>query len=86
MTWMADAGIPLHVLQHIAGHHQITTTQRYLHPDIRHLTRASSTLTHHLTTRHQATPDHPPYCGTSTTKHRRGSTQPRTENPLDRLP
>jgi len=85
LTWMADAGIPLHVLQHIAGHRQITTTQRYLHPDIRHLTRASSTLTHHLTTRHHA-PDRPPCCGTSTTKHRRESTQPRTENPLDRLP
>ncbi|WP_455568026.1 tyrosine-type recombinase/integrase [Streptomyces asiaticus] len=24
LTWMADAGIPLHVLQPIAGHHQIT--------------------------------------------------------------
>lgn len=41
---MADAGIPLHVLQQIAGHRSITTTQRYLHPSIRHLTTAGQTL------------------------------------------
>ncbi|WP_327654342.1 tyrosine-type recombinase/integrase [Streptomyces sp. NBC_00483] len=44
LTWMADAGIPLHVLQQIAGHRSITTTQRYLHPSIRHLTTAGQTL------------------------------------------
>ncbi|KUJ67318.1 integrase [Streptomyces albus subsp. albus] len=60
LTWMADAGIPLHVLQLIAGHRQITTTQRYLHPDLRHLTRAGTTLTRHLTTGHDATHPHIP--------------------------
>ncbi len=46
---MADAGIPLHVLKQIAGHGQITTTQRYLHPDLRHLKHADAALTAHLT-------------------------------------
>ncbi|MFI7691252.1 tyrosine-type recombinase/integrase [Nonomuraea sp. NPDC049655] len=31
LTWMADAGVPLHVLRKIAGHDSLTTTQRYLH-------------------------------------------------------
>ncbi|MFD4533729.1 tyrosine-type recombinase/integrase [Kitasatospora sp. NPDC058397] len=48
LTWMADAGIPLHILQQIAGHAEITTTQRYLHPDIRELTNAGDALTRHL--------------------------------------
>ncbi|MFJ8949154.1 tyrosine-type recombinase/integrase [Streptomyces sp. NPDC102381] len=48
LTWMADAGIPLHVLQQIAGHRSITTTQRYLHPSIRHLTTAGQTLTDYV--------------------------------------
>ncbi|WP_336856032.1 tyrosine-type recombinase/integrase [Sinomonas albida] len=39
-TWMADAGIPLHVLQEILGHQSIETTKRYLHPDHRHLAAA----------------------------------------------
>lgn len=34
---MADAGIPLHVLQRILGHKSIETTRGYLHPDTRHL-------------------------------------------------
>lgn len=33
LTWMADAGVPLHHLRKIAGHGSLTTTQRYLHPD-----------------------------------------------------
>ena len=33
LTWMADAGVPVHVLRKIAGHGSLTTTQRYLHPD-----------------------------------------------------
>jgi integrase len=45
LTWMADAGIPFHVLKEIAGHGQITTTQRYLHPDLRHLKQADASLT-----------------------------------------
>jgi integrase len=32
LTWMADAGVPVHVLRTIAGHGSFTTTQRYLHP------------------------------------------------------
>lgn len=35
LTWMADADVPLHHLQQIAGHGSLTTTQRYLHPDMR---------------------------------------------------
>jgi integrase len=33
LTWMADAGVPVHVLRKIAGHGSLVTTQRYLHPD-----------------------------------------------------
>ncbi len=40
-TWMADAGIPLHVLQGILGHQSIETTKGYLHPDHRHLVAAA---------------------------------------------
>ena len=50
LTWMADAGIPVHVLKEIAGHGQITTTQRYLHPDLRHLKQADADLTAFLLT------------------------------------
>ncbi len=38
---MADAGIPLHVLQEILGHQSIETTKGYLHPDHRHLAEAA---------------------------------------------
>ncbi|MFG2500817.1 tyrosine-type recombinase/integrase [Streptomyces sp. NPDC048441] len=48
LTWMADAGIPLHVLQQIAGHCDITTTQLYLHPSVRHLATARQSLTDYL--------------------------------------
>lgn len=40
-TWMADAGIPLHVLQDILGHASMETTHGYLHPDDRHLASAA---------------------------------------------
>jgi len=33
LTWMADAGVPVHVLRKIAGHADLSTTQGYLHPD-----------------------------------------------------
>ena len=37
LTWMADAGVPLHHLRKIAGHGSPTTTQRYLHrPGVDH--------------------------------------------------
>ena len=41
-TWLADAGIPLHVLQGILGHKSLETTRGYLHPDTRHLTDAAA--------------------------------------------
>lgn len=48
LTWMADAGVPLHVLRRIAGHGSITTTQRYLHLDGASLASASDALSQHL--------------------------------------
>ena len=38
---MADAGVPLHVLQEILGHASMETTRGYLHPDDRHLASAA---------------------------------------------
>jgi integrase len=49
LTWMADAGVPVHVLRKIAGHGSLTTTQRYLHPDQRAIRAAGDALTVHLT-------------------------------------
>ncbi|MFI9202166.1 tyrosine-type recombinase/integrase [Streptomyces sp. NPDC053048] len=48
LTWMADAGVPLHVLRIIAGHGSLQTTQRYLHPDLRALVAAGRSLSSHL--------------------------------------
>ncbi|MHA6780592.1 tyrosine-type recombinase/integrase [Pseudonocardia saturnea] len=48
LTWMADAGVPVHVLRVIAGHAALTTTQRYLHPDHRAIAAAGSALTAYL--------------------------------------
>ncbi|XIE81003.1 tyrosine-type recombinase/integrase [Streptomyces sp. SBR177] len=48
LTWFADAGVPVHVLRKIAGHGSLTTTQRYLHPDLRQITAAGAALTAHL--------------------------------------
>jgi integrase len=48
LTWMADAGVPVHVLRKIAGHGSLTTTQRYLHPDQRSITEAGRALSAHL--------------------------------------
>ncbi len=48
LTWMADAGVPVHHLQKIAGHGLITTTQRYLHPDHQTVTDAGELLAEHL--------------------------------------
>lgn len=50
LTWMADAGVPVHVLRVIAGHGSLTTTQRYLHPDRRTITDAGEALTAYLRT------------------------------------
>jgi integrase len=49
LTWMADAGVPVHVLRKIAGHRSLTTTQRYLHPDRQSISAAGEVLTLHLT-------------------------------------
>lgn len=51
LTWMADAGVPLHVLRLIAGHGSLHTTQRYLHPDLHSVMNAGNTLSTHLATK-----------------------------------
>jgi integrase len=33
LTWMAHAGVELHLLQRVAGHQDPAVTSRYLHPD-----------------------------------------------------
>jgi integrase len=48
LTWMADAGIPIHHLRKIAGHGSLTTTQRYLHPDRDSVSNAAVLLSKHL--------------------------------------
>ncbi|SEP51263.1 tyrosine-type recombinase/integrase [Amycolatopsis saalfeldensis] len=49
LTWMADAGVPVHVLRKIVGHGSLSTTQRYLHPDQQSITDAGELLSKHLT-------------------------------------
>jgi site-specific recombinase XerD len=48
LTWMADAGVPLHSLRKIAGHGSLITTQRYLHPDRQSIANAGELLSKHL--------------------------------------
>jgi integrase len=48
LTWMADAGVPIHVLRKIAGHGSLVTTQRYLHPDAQSIVAAGQALSAHL--------------------------------------
>ncbi len=48
LTWMADAGVPVHHLRLIAGHGSLSTTQRYLHPDRQSVTDAGELLSEHL--------------------------------------
>ncbi|MGH3903085.1 MAG: tyrosine-type recombinase/integrase [Pseudonocardiaceae bacterium] len=48
LTWMADAGVPVHHLRKIAGHGSLTTTQRYLHPDRASVSNAAALLSKHL--------------------------------------
>ena len=48
LTWMADSGVKPHVLQKIAGHGSIATTQRYLHPDYETIAEAGGLLSNHL--------------------------------------
>nr|WP_255219347.1 tyrosine-type recombinase/integrase [Nocardia tenerifensis] len=49
LTWFADAGVPLHRLQQIAGHTDPRITQRYLHPDIAALQNDGDLLSRFLT-------------------------------------
>lgn len=51
LTWLADAGVPVHVLRKIAGHGSLSTTQRYLHPDRRSIEAAGKALSEHLSVR-----------------------------------
>jgi integrase len=51
LTWFADSGVKLHVLQKIAGHGSIATTQRYLHPDYETIAEAGGLLSSHLSER-----------------------------------
>lgn len=48
LTWFADAGVPVHVLRRIAGHGSLTTTQRYLHPDVHKVTAAGAAPSAHF--------------------------------------
>nr|WP_086864336.1 site-specific integrase [Amycolatopsis lexingtonensis] len=48
LTWMADAGVPVHHLRKIAGHGSLSTTQRYLHPSQRSVTEAGDLLSSYL--------------------------------------
>nr|WP_281292449.1 tyrosine-type recombinase/integrase [Nocardia bhagyanarayanae] len=48
LTWFADAGVPLHRLQKIAGHTDPRITQRYLHPDTEALIGDGKLLSAHL--------------------------------------
>ncbi|MFF1268772.1 tyrosine-type recombinase/integrase, partial [Streptomyces anulatus] len=48
LTWLADAWVQVHVLRRIAGHGSLTTTQRYLHPDIHKITAAGAALSAHF--------------------------------------
>ncbi|MFF2082871.1 tyrosine recombinase XerC [Nocardia sp. NPDC058176] len=54
LTWFADAGVPLHRLQQIAGHTDPRITQRYLHPDIQGLQNDGELLSKHLQAPHRS--------------------------------
>jgi Phage integrase family len=42
LTWMSDSGVPLYVLQRVAGHQDPAVTARHLHPDTAGLTHSGS--------------------------------------------
>ena len=42
LTWMADAGVDLHILQRVAGHQDPAVTARYLHPDVQAMLKAGT--------------------------------------------
>lgn len=62
-TWMADAGIPLHVLQQVLGHQAIETSKGYLHPDHRHREAGQSFPRHTPTAEGAAPPRRTPTVG-----------------------
>ena len=51
LTWVADAGVPVHVLRKIAGHGSLATTQLYLHPDDQSIKDARDALSAHISAR-----------------------------------
>ena len=55
LSWMADAGVPVHVLRKIAGHGSLITTQCYLHPDATSIAAAGESLSAFLSTAHSPT-------------------------------
>lgn len=48
VTWFADTGVQVHVLRRIAYHGSLTTTQRYLHPDVHKITTAGAAPSAHF--------------------------------------
>lgn len=50
LTWFADAGVPVHRLQRIAGHTDPRITQRYLHPALDGLRNDGDRLSQFLST------------------------------------
>ncbi|WP_245401305.1 site-specific integrase [Nocardia albiluteola] len=59
LTWFADAGVPLHRLQAIAGHTDPRITQRYLHPNIKALQDDGQRVSRFLTNGPEV-PEYPP--------------------------
>ncbi|GIH23922.1 hypothetical protein Aph01nite_22320 [Acrocarpospora phusangensis] len=64
LTWMADAGVRVHVLRTVAGHGSLTT-QRYLHPNLGSATAAGTALSARLAGRRPTQGPHlvPNYAG-----------------------
>jgi integrase len=48
LTWMADAGVPVHHLRKIAGHGSLSTTQRYPHRTTTPFSARGELLTNYL--------------------------------------
>ncbi|MFE7449852.1 tyrosine-type recombinase/integrase [Streptomyces griseus] len=48
LTWLADAGVPVQEARRIAGHGSLTTTPRYLHPDVCKITVAGAARSIHF--------------------------------------
>ena len=59
LTWMADAGTKIHVLREVAGHGNISTTQRYLHTDFDQIAAVGDALNAHLLGPAASRPDGP---------------------------